>query len=202
VPEYIIIAGPNGAGKSTFSADLSSPDALIFDADKVKAIKEKQYPDLPADSIEMMISSAYWNAEDLAVEEQKDLTVETNLRDDFLINRLSFFKSRGYTTNLIYMLLPDIPTSTDRVALRVSQKGHYIDPESIKYNFEQGLVMLIKNFNKFDNFLLVASSLETTPSIPKRLLSITNGSIYYIEPNPPSWAKPILDEITQNLPTN
>jgi predicted ABC-type ATPase len=41
MPDYTIIAGPNGAGKSTFSTILSSADALIFDADKVKAIKEK-----------------------------------------------------------------------------------------------------------------------------------------------------------------
>jgi len=85
VPDYRIIAGPNGAGKSTFSAILSSSDALIFDADKVKAVKEKQYPDLPDESIEMMITSAYWEAEDFAVEHKKDLTVETNLRNDFLI---------------------------------------------------------------------------------------------------------------------
>ena len=45
MPGYTVIAGPNGAGKSTFSTVLSSSGALIFDADKVKAIKEKQYPD-------------------------------------------------------------------------------------------------------------------------------------------------------------
>ncbi|MDP9078614.1 MAG: hypothetical protein M3O71_14375 [Bacteroidota bacterium] len=63
MPDYIIIAGPNGAGKSLFSRILSEPGSLIFDADKVKAMKEKEYPDLPDESIEMMITSAYWNAE-------------------------------------------------------------------------------------------------------------------------------------------
>jgi len=76
MPDYTIIAGPKGTGKSTFSAILSSADALIFDADKVKAIKEKEYPDLPDESIEITITSAYWEAEDIAVAEKKDLTVE------------------------------------------------------------------------------------------------------------------------------
>ena len=80
MPDYIIIAGPNGAGKSTYSDILSSSNALIFDADKVEALKEKQYPDLPDESIEMMITSAYWEAEEIAVEEKKDLAVETKFK--------------------------------------------------------------------------------------------------------------------------
>ncbi len=202
MPDYTIIAGPNGAGKSTFSTILSSEDALIFDADKVKAIKEKEYPDLPDESIEMMITSAYWEAEDVAVAEKKDLTVETNLRNEFLINRLSFFKSKGYTTNLIYMLLPDIETSTDRVALRIAQKGHFIDSESIKYNFEEGLVMLKKHFNKFDIVEITESSLDKDPALPNSLLVLKNGSVSFIHPNAPGWAKPTLDEIIQKLTTN
>jgi predicted ABC-type ATPase len=201
MPDYTIIAGPNGAGKSTFSAILSSADALVFDADKVKAIKEKEYPDLPDENIEMMITSAYWEAEDIAIAEKKDLTVETNLRNEFLINRLSFFKSKGYTTNLIYMLLPDVATSTERVALRIAQKGHFIDSGSIKYNFEQGLVMLKKHFNMFDTLEITESSLNNDLAFPKRLLMLKNNNVHFIEPNAPIWGKPILDEIVQKLTT-
>ncbi len=157
MPDYTVIAGPNGAGKSLFSKTLSSPGALIFDADIVKALKEKEYPDLPGESIGMMVTSAYWNAEDRAVETNNSLTVESNLRNDFLINRLDFFKSRGYTTNLIYMLLPDVETSFERVGLRVAQKGHFIDSDSINYNFIEGQVILKKHFNKFDNLQILES---------------------------------------------
>jgi predicted ABC-type ATPase len=202
MPDYTLIAGPNGAGKSTYSEILSPSDTLIFDADKVKAIREKQYPDVPIESIEMMIDSAYWDAEDNAIQEKKDLTVETNLRDDFLINRAHFFKSKGYTTNLIYLLLPDIETSTDRVSLRTAQKGHFIDAESIKYNFEHGLVMLKTHFNKFDNLKILESSLNQNLSFPQTLLTLKNNNIYFINSNAPVWAKSILDEIVQKLSTN
>lgn len=202
MPDYTIIAGPNGAGKSTYSSILSSPDALIFDADTVKAIKEREYPDVPDESIQMMITSAYREAEDIAVDENKDLTVETNLRDDFLIDRLSFFKNKGFTTNLIYMLLPDIEASVDRVSLRIAQKGHFVDRESINFNFEQGLINFKKHFNKFDNVRIVDSSPHSDLSFPRTILHFENGHIHFIELNPPSWSQLLLDEIVQKLKTN
>lgn len=185
MPDFTIIAGPNGAGKSTYSTILSSSDALLFDADKVKTIRAKQYPDVPAESIEMMIDSAYWEVEENAIEGEKDLTVETNLRDDFLINRAQFFKNKGFTINLIYMLLPDIETSTERVSLRTALKGHFIDPESVKYNFEQGLIMLKKHFSKFDNLEILDTSLNDSLAFPKRLLVVKNNKINYFDPTPP-----------------
>ncbi|MDB5086610.1 MAG: hypothetical protein JWR09_604 [Mucilaginibacter sp.] len=199
MPDYTIIAGPNGAGKSLFSNILSDPGSLIFDADKVKALKEKEYPDLPDESIEMMITSAYWDAEDTAIEEKKNLTVESNLRNDFLIDRLDYFKSKGYTTNLIYMLLPSVDVSFERVGLRVAQKGHFIDSKSISYNFEYGIINLKKHFGRFDNLRILNSFFQDNPSTLQILLTLKNNKIHFINPIAPLWAKPILDEITQNL---
>jgi len=199
MPEYTVIAGPNGAGKSTFSAILSSGSALIFDADKVKAASEKQFPDIPDESIGMMIDSAYWEAEEIAEKENRDLTVETNLRDDFLIKRSKAFKNKVFTTNLIYLLLPDIETSTDRVSLRVAQKGHFIDPLSIKYNFEKGLMVLKEHFEKFDNLLIVNSILDDKQSTLQQILILKNNKIHFIEPNIPLWAKPVIDGIIKKI---
>ncbi len=199
MPDYTIIAGPNGAGKSTFSKTLSAPDALVFDADSVKIIKEKQYPDLSDESIEMTITSSYWEIEGVAIREKRDLTVETNLRNEFLIDRLTYFKKEGYTLNLIFMLLPDVETSIDRVNSRVAQKGHFVDTESIKYNFEHSLKALKQHFKKFDNLILFDSSLNDNLSIPNTLLIIKNNAITFINSNAPFWAKSILDELDKNL---
>jgi predicted ABC-type ATPase len=202
MPEYTVVAGPNGVGKSTFSKIFSAEDSIIFDPDKVKAVKERQYPDIPLESIETMITTEYWNTEDSSVEKNLDLTVETNLRNGFLIDRLQLFKSRGYTTNLIYMILQDIKLSTDRVGLRTAQKGHYIDPESIKYNFNQGLEVLKQHFKKFDNFLLMDGSVDKQLALPKRLLQISNQQISYFNAETPSWTMPLIDEIILKLNSN
>ena len=202
MPDFIIIAGPNGAGKSSFSRLLSTPGAIIFDADIVKAIKEKQYPDLPDESIEMMITSAYWEAEENAIERKKDLTVETNLRNNFLIDRSAYFKDKGYSVKLFFMLLPNVKTSMDRVNLRVDQKGHFVDKQSIVYNFEQSLIMLKQHFNKFDALLLFDSSMYSDLSNPNPLLILKNNTVSFIDENAPPWTKPTIDEILQKLTTN
>ena len=202
MPHYTIIAGPNGSGKSTFSKKISLSGALIFDADKVKASKESQYPDLPADSIGMMVTSEYWAVEDLAIEKNKSLTVETNLRDDFLIDRLSYFKSRKYTLNLIFMLLPNIKTSMERVDLRINQKGHFVDADSISYNFEYSLKTLKQHYQKFDSVLLLNSAFNYKLTIPETLLSLKNNKVHYINTDIPIWAKPIIDDLIQNLNIN
>jgi predicted ABC-type ATPase len=202
MPDYTIVAGPNGAGKSTFSVRMSEPDSLIFDADKVKASKLEQWPDIPIESIEMMITTEYWNIEDQAIEENKSLTVESNLRDDFLIKRLSFFKSKGYSTKLIFMLLPSVKASSERVTLRVAGKGHYVDLDSIKYNFEYSLKVLKEHFNKFDNVRLLDSSSKEKLTIPSLLLTIQKSKVTFINTNIPQWAKPTIDELLENITPN
>jgi predicted ABC-type ATPase len=202
MPDFTIVAGPNGAGKSTFSKRLSNSGALIFDADIIKLIREKQYPDLPIESIEMMIDSVYWEAEEVAIKEKKDFTVETNLRNDFLVKRAAHFRNKGYTINLVFMLLPDIQSSIDRVNSRVDQKGHYVDVETIKYNFEYSLENLKQYFGLFDNLFLIDSALTDNLSIPNPLLKLKNNKIHFIEPSPPKWAKPIIDDIIQKITTN
>jgi len=201
MPDFTIIAGPNGAGKSTFSKGLSAPGSLIFDADKIKAIREREYPDVPDESIQMMIDAAYWDVEEIAIGQGKDFTVETNLRNDFLIRRAVYFTEKGYKTNLLFMLLPNIETSMERVDKRVSQKGHFVDIESIKYNFEYSLIMLKQHFNKFDSLYLFDSSLDINLSVPNPLLICKSNQISYIDPNAPVWAKPILNELVQKLTT-
>lgn len=100
------------------------------------------------------------------------------------------------------MLLPDVKTSIDRVNSRVDQRGHFVDVESIKYNFEYSLKMLKEHFKKFDTLLLLDSSLHSNLSVPNTLLTIKNNSISFIDANAPSRARPVLDEIVQKLTKN
>ena len=202
MPAYTIVAGPNGAGKSTFSHGLSEVGALIFDADKIKIVKEKQWPDIPVESIEIMLTTEYWDFEEQAIGDNKDLTVESNLRDDFLVKRALYFKEKGFTINLIFMLLPNVKASMDRVDSRVDRKGHFVEQESIKYNFEHSLKMLKLHFNKFDNIILYDSSSQIDLAVPEQLLRIQNQNIHFLNRNIPQWAKPTIDELLQNITSN
>ncbi|MES2110266.1 MAG: zeta toxin family protein [Bacteroidota bacterium] len=202
MPDYTIVAGPNGAGKSTYSGRLSEPGSLIFDADKINAIKEREYPDTPPESIQTMLTVEYWEMEEAAINDGINLTVESNLQNNFLIERAGHLKSKGFTTNLIFMLLPSIDESIERVNSRVGQKGHFVDFESIKYNFENSLEMLKNHHAKFDNVQVINSFFQGTKSKLQLLLTIHNNTISYISENTPFWAKPIIDELVQNLSIN
>jgi predicted ABC-type ATPase len=160
MPEFLGIAGPNGARKSSFSKMLSKPNALIFDPDQEKLKIERNYPDISEDAVEAELTRVYRSFEIKAIGSQRDLTVETNLRNEYLAERTTFFKGQGYQTGLIFMMLPDLDDSMKRVTLRVKQKGHYVDPESITYNYRESVKNLYRVAPIFDRAMLIQSELE------------------------------------------
>ncbi|MBD1395307.1 zeta toxin family protein [Mucilaginibacter glaciei] len=195
MPIFTVVAGPNGAGKSTFSAMFSRPGALIFDPDVQKYKIEKQYPDISDDAIGSVLTKEYINFQGKALGKMLHLTVETNLQSDYLLSSVEIFKQASYDTRLIYMLLPDIATSIDRVALRVKQKGHFVDIESVKTNFEVGPKNLLKIADQFDRVMLI-SGFNNNPQVetqPQLLINIENGMTRYKSDEIPDWCKGIVN---------
>jgi predicted ABC-type ATPase len=90
--QFTVIGGPNGAGKSTFSTHMSRPGTLVFDPDFYKKTIEKQFPDISDEAIEEAVTAKYETFELNALGRQKHLTVETNLRNEFLVERAAIFK--------------------------------------------------------------------------------------------------------------
>jgi len=203
MPQYLVVAGPNGAGKSTFSQHFSRPGALIFDPDEQKYKIEKQYPDISHEALESEITRKYNIFELKALGSQLHLTVETNLRNDFLADRAEFFHEHGYETRLIFMLLPDLSTSMDRVNLRVKQKGHFVDADSIKTNFEKGLENLVSIAHHFDQLMILSGAntgLEKTQ--PQLLLTVKDWAIAQRAINVPLWCRDIVQNIEELFSSN
>jgi len=129
---------------------------------------------------------------------QKHLTVETNLRNEFLVERAAIFKQAGYLTNLIFMLLPDVESSMDRVNLRVKQKGHFVDAESIRYNFNKSLENLMKTVKDFDQVMLVCAASEYgILSQPELLATIKGNTVAELASHIPEWAMPIVQQVIE-----
>lgn len=197
--QFTVIAGPNGAGKSTFSARMSKSGTLIFDPDVEKRKIERQYPDISDDAIEAALTRKYGNFELKAIGVQQHLTVETNLRNDFLAERAAFFKEIGYQTRLVFMLLPNVESSMDRVNLRVKQKGHFVDAESIRLNFEKSLENLYRVASIFDQFMLVCAAANRIISQPELLLTVKHGDLVQRNNNVPEWALPIVENLITSI---
>jgi predicted ABC-type ATPase len=198
MPQFLVVAGPNGAGKSTFSTQFSRPGALIFDPDAEKFKIEKQYPDISQESLESELTRKYHTFEVRAVSSKLHLTVETNLRNNFLAERAQFFRENDYETRLIYMFLPDVETSMDRVNLRVNKKGHFVDAESIRTNFVKGLENLKMIARQFDQLMLISAAndlaLKTQPQL---LLTVERGLVKQKAMIMPDWCDELVRDIEQ-----
>lgn len=196
MPDFTVIAGPNGAGKSTYSSLISKPNTIIFDPDKEKIILEKRFSDLSDEAIQNNLTNKYLEFEAQALETGKHFSVETNLRNTFIIQRGEFFKNQGYNMNMVFMLLPNISSSVDRVNLRVKKHGHFVGIDDIKENFVQGLVNLEKVANLFDNLMLIctASNYEIVAA-PELFLTIKSGQVIHLNSTIPDWALPTINTI-------
>lgn len=110
------------------------------------------------------------------------------------MNTVSRFQENGYTLSMVYLCLSDIQQSMDRVTARVKGGGHFVDTDSIRYNFEEGLKNLIYFVSRFDNveFIDASGSLYEL----KSLLSVQNRQLIFLAGDPPEWAEQCLSQIS------
>ena len=151
-PQLLIVGGPNGAGKSSYSGGLSPKGAFVFDADIITArVKARLPADVPVESIYFAVQSVFLDFVEEAIKKKQHFTIETNFRDNQLMDTIARFKQNGYDTSMIYLTLNEVEHSIDRVKQRVSTGGHFVDEGSIRYNFEEGLKNLEFFSGRFDN---------------------------------------------------
>jgi predicted ABC-type ATPase len=180
-PQLLFVAGPNGAGKSTFSKELSEPDAVIFDVDKVIARIEAQSPNMPKKQVYEEATKDFFKQATAAVNDKRHFTLETNFRDDNLADIVTEFKRHGYTTNMIYLTLENISQSVYRVNQRVKNGGHDVDHKNIEQNYDLGLQYLEKFADRFDNLEIIDAS---GPGWQLRsLLSVQDHELKYVSDN-------------------
>jgi predicted ABC-type ATPase len=201
-PQLLFVAGPNGAGKSTFSKELSEPDAVVFDVDKVIARIEAQSPNMPKKQVYEEATEDFFKQATSAVNEKRHFTLETNFRDDNLVDLVAEFKRHGYTTNMIYLTLENINQSVYRVNQRVRNGGHDVDHKNIEQNYDLGLQYLEKFADHFDNLEIVDASgadwqlrsllsvqnrtlMHVSDSVAERLAKTVNAIVDRFTPPPP-----------------
>jgi predicted ABC-type ATPase len=211
MPTLTVLAGPNGAGKSVFSEFLLNRSFLTVKPYNLDVINWSNISDYLSGNVYSMDNEiaklkhkAFTKACENAINENNDFSFECNLRKSQLIN-VNLFEQANYKLNLIYIFLDDIQTSYDRVKHRVDvQKGNFVDNESIKHNFENGLKNLDKSFNDWDSVVLFDNSknidLNSKDWDFKLCLSSVNNVINYInEVFPPDSLKNYIPNISKKI---
>lgn len=198
-PRLTIIAGPNGAGKSSISKFISPSDALIFDSDREYKRIGLKYPDLPAESIAYATNAYFLDQVDFVLMNKRSFTIETNFRDPALMDTVSRFQEAGYITGMVYMLLPTIGQSIERVRNRVREGGHYVDELSIRYNFAEGKKNLSYFADRFDFLELMDAS--GAPEKIQSLLRVHEKALIYALEKSPEWSSDLYNEFSNRYQT-
>ena len=142
--KIVIIAGPNGAGKTTFAREFLPKEAgcpVFVNAD---LIAEGISPFIP--------EIASFHAGRLMIEEIKrhassgeSFAFETTLSGKTYAQMIPDWRKMGYEVKLIFLYIPDVSITIERVKNRVKQGGHNVSEDTIKRRYKKGL----SNFNLY-----------------------------------------------------
>lgn len=136
MPQVIIIAGPNGAGKTTFASDYLTGSRAHFafvNADEIaRQVARRAAPQRQADirAARIMLERI-----DSLVTAGADFAFETTLATRSYAPKITLWRRSGYIVSLIYLRLPSIEASLERVRRRVEAGGHTIPEEIIRRRF-------------------------------------------------------------------
>lgn len=149
-----MVAGPNGAGKSMYSRILTGLDD-VFDGDLCLAGLVKDYPLINDQILKKRVDEELFPViKQNIIEERRDFAFETNFSTADPTATVREFQAEGYETYLIFMGVPEIAESVQRVNMRKRVGGHFIVPDVVKFNFERAYINLHLYYSIFDEVSL------------------------------------------------
>jgi predicted ABC-type ATPase len=159
--EIIIVAGPNGAGKTSFANQylpVSENDLAFVNADEIA----RRYASngLSGTALDLAAGREMLATIDRLVGDQAEFMFETTLATLVYAHRIPIWKAHGYSIALIYLRLPSIEASIDRVRRRVDAGGHFVPEEAIRRRFVRSLDYLDRIYKAVVDEWYVYSSLE------------------------------------------
>lgn len=195
--ELFVISGANGAGKSTLSQTFVPPGTDIFDGDKEMLKLKQLYSGTDSGTLYEAVNDIVFNdRKQQAIATGKDFAFETNFRTEDVMQTVAQFKEKGYQTNMIFLGLSSVEASINRVNMRVSAGGHYVDAENVNKNYTGGLQNLVKFYDQFDHVDILESSIERdAPFKITALIAINKGIIVAQAEKLPHWAVMIPKDI-------
>ena len=136
-PRVIIIAGPNGAGKTTFAREFLPNEAgcLVFvNADLIAAGLAPFAPETAA----LQAGRVMLQQLALHTAARVSFAFETTLSGRGYLRLIDQWQAMSYRVKIIFLQLASPDDAIARVALRVSQGGHYIPDEVVRRRFFAG----------------------------------------------------------------
>jgi predicted ABC-type ATPase len=164
MPTCWIIAGPNGAGKTTFALEyLPQVPACerFINADLIAAGLSPLAPER-----ELLAASRLFLGEiESHIDAKEDFGFETTLAGRSYLKLIRRLQLNGWRVELIYLALPSVALSRQRVAERVLHGGHNIPVADIERRFPRSLDNLLNHFAMVVDFCQCYMNCGATPEL-------------------------------------
>jgi predicted ABC-type ATPase len=161
VPTLIIIGGPNGAGKTTFASDyLTGPRAHFVFVNADEIAREVTRRGLPQQQADIRAARIMLERIDSLVVSGADFAFETTLATLSYGQKIPIWRRSGYVASLVYLRLPSIEASIERVRRRVMAGGHDIPEEIIRRRFATGAAYFENRYKSIVDRWYVWKSIE------------------------------------------
>jgi predicted ABC-type ATPase len=136
VPQVVIIAGPNGAGKTTFASNyLVGPRTHFSFVNADEIAREVARRGAPQRQADVRAGRTMLERIDNLVTARTDFAFETTLATLSYARKIRAWRRSGYVASLLYLRLPSVEASIERVRRRVMAGGHGIPEEIIRRRF-------------------------------------------------------------------
>jgi predicted ABC-type ATPase len=159
--EIIIIAGPNGAGKTSFANEYlpAASEGLVYvNADEIA--RSIAHPALTQGQVNVRAGREMLSRIDSLVEARTEFMFETTLASLSYAKKIPAWQARGYTVALIYLRLPSVGMSIDRVRRRVAAGGHDVPESVIRQRFTKSAAYLESHYKPIVDEWYIWDSLE------------------------------------------
>ena len=177
-PTFTIIAGVNGSGKTTFALDyFKNTDMVFINADLIAMglspnnVDSKQFA-----AAKLMIKEI-----DASIEANRNFAIETTLSSKNYLKIIHKLKQANWNIELLYLYLPTVELSIQRVAERVKIGGHNIKTTDIKRRYSRSVSNLINFYmDEIETVMCFDNSNNSRMIFSKKhdKLNINNQAIY------------------------
>lgn len=137
-PQCYVIAGPNGAGKTTFALKYLPLIASCYDFINADEIARGLSP-LNFEAGLLRAGKIFLETLNRKIAGRKDFAFETTLSGRTYLPRIAEWRKAGWNVTLLYLYIPGIAFSAQRVRQRVLEGGHDIPHEDIVRRYPRSI---------------------------------------------------------------
>jgi predicted ABC-type ATPase len=162
IPAVIIFAGPNGSGKSTITgAVVGDPEQFsgeYINADDIARSLQNQIPDYLQRNLKAAQIAEERRLQ--ALREGRDFAFETVMSTPEKVALMTQAKPLGYRVSLFFITTEDPEINVRRVAGRVADGGHAVEPDAIRRRYAATMDLLPAAFEHADQATVLDNSEE------------------------------------------